>query len=313
MLWWRDPEGVPADAGPTVVTIGMFDGVHQGHQRIINRAVQRAAELELPSVVLTFDPHPALVLRGQQPPILTLPERKIELLADLGVDAVYTKPFTVEFSHESPEVFAAEVLVDSLHAAAVVVGENFRFGHRAAGDLGQLHQLGRKYGFDVEGVTLMPPDSVDVSDEESAISSTMIRSAIANGDATTAAHALGRDHRVSGVVVRGDGRGRDLGYPTANLDVADHLAIPADGVYAGRVHYQGKPFAAAISVGTNPTFAGTSRRVEAFLLNFDADLYGDHLDVDFVTRLRDMQRFESIDDLVAAMEQDVRQTKDLLT
>jgi riboflavin kinase / FMN adenylyltransferase len=298
-----------------VSTIGVFDGLHRGHQQIIARARQLADERGLPTVLMTFTPHPSEVVRpGSHPPQLTTNTRKAELAAELGVDVVVFLPFTLEFSKLSPEEFVHEAIVAELHADAVVVGENFRFGHKAAGDVAMLAELGSRWGFDAEGVTLL-------TENGRPISSTYIRSCVEAGDMDAAAHALGRPHRLDGVVVRGDQRGRDLGYPTANVRAESFAAVPADGIYAGRVvgidewgnTRTGEPaHAAAISIGTNPTFDGRHRSVEAFVLDFDGDLYGQNLGVEFVHRLRGMAKFDSVKELVAQMDQDVVQTRQLL-
>ncbi|MGB9376901.1 MAG: bifunctional riboflavin kinase/FAD synthetase, partial [Mycobacteriales bacterium] len=256
MQRWRGVQGRPAGWGRCVATIGVFDGVHLGHQVIIGRTVERARSAGLPSLVLTFDPHPAEVVRpGSHPPMLTSARRKAELLEGLGVDVLCVLPFTQEFSRLGPAEFAHQILVEDLHAATVIVGDNFRFGHKAAGDVAQLTELGARFGFATEGVPIERTGSTTYS-------STFIRSCIDAGDVAEAARALGRSHRLEGIVVRGDMRGRDLGYPTANLQTLPHAAVPADGVYAGRLVQAGRSQAAAISVGTNPTFEGRERRVE---------------------------------------------------
>jgi riboflavin kinase/FMN adenylyltransferase len=314
MQRWAGPLDVPDDWGRSVVTIGVFDGVHRGHQRIVARAVEAAAELELPVVVVTFDPHPDEVVRpGTHPPFLSTARRRSELLAGLGVAAVCVIPFTLEFSRLGPDEFVRAVLVDRLHAARVVVGENFRFGHKAAGDVALLAELGEKYDFTAEGVPLLAENGVTIS-------SSGIRAMLADGNVVSAAHDLGRPHRVEGVVVRGHQRGRGLGFPTANLETLPHTAIPADGIYAGwlaRLDTDGSELAlwpAAISVGTNPTFDGRERTVEAYALDRDdLDLYGDHVGVDFVARLRATLKFASVEDLVRQMAIDVGDARRLLT
>jgi riboflavin kinase/FMN adenylyltransferase len=304
---WRGVRDAPGGWGRCVVTIGVFDGVHRGHQEIIGRAVERAADTGLPAVVLTFDPHPSEVVRpGSHPTMLTTPRRKAELLEDLGVDVLCVLPFTLEFSRLGPAEFAHQVLVEHLHAAAVVVGENFRFGHKAAGDVPLLRELGARFGFATEAVPIMGSD-------DTTFSSTFIRSCIDAGDVVSAGRALGREHRIEGVVVRGDRRGRELGYPTANVETAPHAAVPADGVYAGRFVRQGVLRPAAISIGSNPTFEGRERRTEAYVLDFDGDLYGEHVAVDFVTRLRGMERFDDVAALQAQMAKDVARTRRLVT
>ena len=318
---WRGLEATPGDLGRTVVTIGMYDGVHRGHQQLIGAAVARARAMRRPCLLLTFDPHPAEVIRpGSHPAILTSMDRKAELVAGLGVDVMCVLPFTQEFMRLSQESFTHTVLVEHLHAAQVVVGQNFTYGHKAAGTVETLAHEGRRFGFAVEGVPLAnvgglgdAADDVDVT-----ISSTYIRACVAAGDMETAARALGRPHRVDGVVVRGDRRGRAMGYPTANVETPPFTAVPADGVYAGRLVRRtstgasGDAHPAAISVGTNPTFQGSRRTVEAFLLDFDGDLYGEHVGVEFVSRLRGMEAFPDVESLVQAMDQDVADTRRLL-
>jgi riboflavin kinase / FMN adenylyltransferase len=303
---WTGLDDVPDGWGPSVVTIGVFDGVHLGHQRVVGRAAEAATELGLPVVVVTFDPHPDEVVRpGSHPPFLCTARRRAELLAGLGADAVCVLPFTREFSELGPDDFVRAVLVDRLHAARVVVGEDFRFGYRAAGDVPLLAQLGEKYDFTVEGVPLLADNGVTISSSE-------IRQRLAAGDVAGAARDLGRPHRVEGVVVRGHRRGRALGFPTANLETLPHTAIPADGIYAGWLTTldpsggELERWPAAISVGTNPTFDGQERSIEAYALDRDdLDLYGVHVAVDFAARLRGMERFDSVDELVAQMHRDV--------
>jgi riboflavin kinase / FMN adenylyltransferase len=317
VLRWRGLEATPGDLGRTVVTVGMYDGVHLGHQKLIGAAVARARAMRRPCLLLTFDPHPAEVVRpGSHPAILTSADRKAELVAELGVDAMCVLPFTPEFSRLSSETFTHTVLVERLHAALVVVGENFTYGHRASGNVGTLAVEGRRFGVAVEGVSL----AEDSSDEgEVTISSTYIRACVAAGDMVSAARALGRLHRVDGVVVRGDRRGRDLGYPTANVESPPFTAIPADGVYAGhlvtcdpRSGASLDRYPAAISVGTNPTFQGSRRSVEAFVLDYDGDLYGEHVGVEFAQRLRPMATFPDVTALIAAMDKDVADTRQIL-
>ncbi|HET6393160.1 MAG TPA: bifunctional riboflavin kinase/FAD synthetase [Blastococcus sp.] len=318
MLRWRGLEATPGDLGRTVVTIGMYDGVHRGHQELIGAAVARARAMRRPCLLLTFDPHPAEVVRpGSHPAILTSMDRKAELVAELGVDAMCVLPFTQEFMRLSPETFTHTVLVEHLHAAQVVIGTNFTYGHRASGTVDTLVAEGRRFGFSVEGVPLTNVGAD--AGEEVTISSTFIRAVVAAGDMDSAARALGRLHRVDGVVVRGDRRGRDLGYPTANVECPPFTAIPADGVYAGhlvtrdpRSGASRERFPAAISVGTNPTFQGSRRTVEAFVLDYDGDLYGEHVGVEFAERLRPMAAFPDVAALVTAMDKDVVDTRRIL-
>ena len=306
MYRWQGLDEVPAGWGESVVTIGVFDGVHLGHQRIVARAAELGRERGLPVVAITFDPHPDEVIRpGSHPPFLCSARRRAELLAGLGVDAVCVVPFTLDFSLIDPDEFVRTVLVEKLHAAAVVEGEDFRFGHKATGDVQLLDKLGEKYDYTAQGLPLLVLDGVTIS-------STAIRTLLTAGDVAEAARLLGRPHRVEGVVVRGHQRGRQLGFPTANIESPPHTAIPADGIYAGwltSLDLDGTEVSrwpAAISVGTNPTFGGGDRSVEAYALDRDdLDLYGAHVAVDFVVRLRGMERFDSVDELVAQMHRDV--------
>ena len=319
MQRWRGLGAVPGGWGRSVVTIGVFDGVHRGHQEIIGHTVTLARELAVSSVVVTFDPHPAEVVRpGSHPAVLTEPARKAELIEALGVDVLCVIPFTPEFSRLPADNFVHDVLVESLHASAVVVGENFRFGHRAAGDVALLARLGRSFGFTVEGAPLVSADKPDLAGgggEPTLFSSTYIRACVDAGDVAAAAAALGRPHRVEGVVVRGDQRGRELGFPTANLLPGRYAAVPADGVYAAwlSTRHGAAPLRAAVSIGTNPTFSGRERRVEAYALDFDGDLYGERVSLDFVARLRDTLRFDGVEPLIAQIDDDVARTRALLT
>jgi riboflavin kinase/FMN adenylyltransferase len=303
---WQGLQDVPANWGRSVVTIGVFDGVHRGHRLIVARAAEIAATLGLPLVVVTFDPHPDEVVRpGSHPPLLCTPRYRVQLLGQIGADAVCMLPFTREFSQLPAEEFVRTVLVDGLHAAAVVIGENFRFGHKAAGNVTLLAELGEKYEFAAEGVTLL-------TDEGVTISSSQIRDLLAVGEVEAAARELCRPHRVEGIVVRGQQRGRALGFPTANAEPPPNTAIPADGIYAGWLASldtdgtEQERWPAAISVGTNPTFDGSDRTVEAYALDRDdLDLYGVHVAVEFAERIRRQIRFDSVDGLVTQMHQDV--------
>lgn len=308
---WRGLEDVPEGWGRSVVTIGSYDGVHRGHQLIIGRAVERARELGIPSVVVTFDPHPSEVVRpGSHPPLLAAHHRRAELMEELGVDALLILPFTAEFSQLSPGDFVRTVLVDALGAKVVVEGPNFRFGHKAAGDVTLLAELGVRHDFDVEVVDLFVTGEAGGGRP---FSSTLTRQLIAEGDVAGAMEILGRPHRVEGVVVRGAQRGRELGYPTANVETLPHSAIPADGVYAGWLVVEEEAMPAAISVGTNPTFDGTTRTVEAYAIDrVGLDLYGQHVAVDFLAFLRGQEKFASIDALLERMAVDVKRARELV-
>ncbi len=306
MQRWRGLEAIPTGWGRSVVTVGVFDGVHRGHQTLINRTVERARARGLPSVLITFDPHPAELIRpGSHPARLTSLRRRADLVAELGIDAFCVLPFTPELQRMEAAAFAHEVLVDRLHAAEVVVGRNFTFGHRAAGDVAMLTRLGQRFGFGVEGLDLMSDDGVTFS-------STYIRACIDAGDVAAAAVALGRPHRIEGVVVHGDHRGRELGFPTANIATAAFTALPADGVYAGHFVLGERRLPSAISVGTNPTFSGRERTVEVFVLDTQEDFYGFDIGVDVEHWLRGQERFDGVDGLLEQMGKDVARTRALL-
>jgi riboflavin kinase/FMN adenylyltransferase len=303
---WRSVDEVPADLGRTVVVIGNFDGVHLGHQHVLATARDLADAEALRVVAVTFDPHPMAVLRPDHAPVmLTDLESRCRLLAAAGADDVHVIRFSREIASWTPQEFIDRVLVDALHARHVVVGANFRFGSRAAGDLDTLRRAGQEGDFDVHGI--------DLDGGPQVWSSTYVRTCLAGGDVEGAAEALGRPYAVTGEVVEGDRRGRELGFPTANLAVRA-VAVPADGVYAGWLRADGDPLPAAISVGTNPTFDGVrDRRVEAHVLDrSDLDLYGRTVEVSFVARIRGMVRFERVEELVAAIGDDVLRTRALL-
>lgn len=304
---WRGLEQVPPLQG-SVVAVGVFDGVHRGHQLLLERARRRADELGLPLVAVTFDPHPMSVVRpGAAPPQLSTLEHRLELLEHHGADFVLVVEFTGQFAAWSPEEFVEQVLVQPLRTRHVVVGDNFRFGRRAAGDVESLVEAGERWGFGVDDVPL-------AARALEPWSSTYVRGLIAGGDVAAAAEALGRPVRLEGPVVHGDHRGRELGYPTANVAVDPHTALPADGVYAAWLLVAGERLPAAVSIGTNPHFAGTSVRVEAYALDRDdLDLYGQHARVDLVARIRGQAVFADLDSLLQRMAQDVEDTRRLLT
>lgn len=278
--------------------LGVFDGVHAGHRALIAEAARAAGDL--PLVAASFDPHPVAVLRPDAfEGLLTLPTRRAELLREAGAARVEYLAFDAAMQQMSPDEFVETVLSERLGARLVAVGSNFRFGHQAAGDVGTLRALGAKFGIDVV--------SVPLSGDGERYSSTRIRRAVLVGDVHKAAVELGRPHRLSGTVVHGDKRGREIGYPTANLDVARPLVIPADGVYSAFLRHRGASYPAAVSIGTNPTFEGViGRRVEAFALDEDAlDLYDERIDLDFVGFIRPMRKFDGLPDLLEAMAGDV--------
>jgi len=299
---------LPAGLEGSVATVGMFDGVHRGHRALLDRVAAEAAARGVPAAAVTFDRHPLAVLRpGSEPPLLTTLDRKVELLGEAGMAVVLVLEFTRELSEVGAEAFATEVLFDGLAARAVVVGENFRFGHKAAGDPALLASLGRPRGIEVVAVPLQTHDG-------EVVSSTRVRAELASGDVAAAAASLGRPYAVEGVVVAGDRRGGPvLGVPTANLEVPTGIATPGDGVYAGHLTDLADPIArpAAVSVGTNPQF-GTERRVEAHVLDFDGDLYGHRMSVGFSHRLRGQATFADVDELIAQIHADIAEARRLL-
>ncbi|MBW3621696.1 MAG: bifunctional riboflavin kinase/FAD synthetase [Actinobacteria bacterium] len=295
---WGLEDVAPA---PSVVTIGFFDGVHRGHQTLIRRAVREAEDRGLRSVAVTFDRHPAEVVRpGSQPRYLQHRDRKVAALVDQGVDLVLVLAFDLERSQQPPDDFIATVLAGPLQARKVIVGTNFRFGHKAAGDVVLLSDQGAALGYDTEAMGLLHLG-------DTPISSTEIRSHLEAGDVAWAAEALGRPFVVEGAVVRGEGRGRTIGIPTANVEVDERLQVPAGGVYAATASVVGMPdqHPAVVNIGTRPTFGGETVTVEAHLLDVELDLYGTRLALSFVDRLRDERRFDGPDDLVAQISRDI--------
>lgn len=296
--------------GGAAITVGTFDGVHLGHRVLIARTIDEARSFGGTSVLVTWDRHPLETLRpGSEPRVLTTPERKAELIESSGIEVLVVLPFDDAFSKWSPERFITDVLV-SLGARAVFVGEGWRFGHRAAGTTDLLRKMGAEHGFQAEALTL-----ADIQGES--VSSTRVRTAIANGDMGGARTLLARPFDVDGVVLRGDRRGTELGFPTANLKLDRSIAHPPRGVYAGRAQLEaGIAYTAAINVGVNPQFGGdpdtTPWRVEAYLLDFDGDLYDQRLRVELHERLRDELRFESVDALVEQIARDVDHTRELM-
>lgn len=291
---------------PASVTIGVFDGVHAGHRAVIGRAVEVARERDLRSVAVTFDRHPLETLSpGKTPKLLTTPRRKAELIDALGVDVLFVLEFTEEVSRWSPEDFVDRVLVRGLRARHVAVGASFTFGHRAAGTVAKLAELGIRHGFTAEGLETVLVDSRRVS-------SSSIRDALSAGDLEWPELALGRRYAVEGAVVPGAGRGRDLGFPTANLRTPDGILLPGRGVYAGRATAGDTSWPAAINIGVNPTFGREPLHLEAYLLGFDGDLTGAVLAVEFWARLRDEVRFDGPAELGRQIARDVEATRRLV-
>ncbi|MGO2658844.1 bifunctional riboflavin kinase/FAD synthetase [Mycetocola reblochoni] len=310
MISAKGVAGIPQDFGPSAVTIGKFDGVHAGHRAVITDLIERSRAEGLSSVVVTFDRNPLAVINPEAcPEPLLGEERKAELLAASGVDATLTLPFDEELSRLSPEDFVRTILHDALHARLVIVGEDFRFGHRGAGDAAALTRLGERYGFDVDVVADVHPNG------DRRASSSWIRELLGRGEVAAAAALLNHAPTVRGEVVHGAKRGRELGFPTANLTPDADGYIPADGVYAGWLVADGVRMPAAVSVGNNPTFDGVpQKQVEAYVLDqTDLDLYGLTVDVEFVDRIRGMVAFTGIEPLIVQMRDDVERVRRLLS
>ncbi|MGH2679258.1 MAG: bifunctional riboflavin kinase/FAD synthetase [Actinomycetota bacterium] len=305
----RGLDALPLSDEPSVVTVGFFDGVHLGHQEVIRATVAAAAEREARSIAVTFDRHPREILTpGDAPRLLTTVERKTGLIEACGIDVLVVLEFTERFSRIPAEDFVRDVLVGGLHAVHARVGANFTFGHRAAGTVETLREVGEAIGLTADEVGLLAIDGRIVS-------SSSIREALAAGDLVWPRTALGRRVAVDGEVVAGAGRGTGLGYPTANLRTWPRLLLPGQGIYAGVAQLEdGTRHMAAIDVGTNPTFGEEPLHVEAFLLDFEEDeLRGAALTVEFWERLRDEVKFVSIDELVAAIAEDVERTRAVIT
>lgn len=305
-----EPDACPRPAAGTVVTIGAYDGVHLGHRALLARVRSMADQLGAAAAVVTFDRHPATVVRPESAPkLLTDLAQKLELLATTGMDYAHVVRFDEARAAESAEDFVRELLVGCLAARAVVVGHDFHFGNRRRGNVGLLQAMGAELGFDVLGISLV--GDADGPGAEP-VSSTRVRALLGAGDVAGAGALLGRPHEVRGTVVAGDERGRTLGYPTANVAVPGDILLPADGIYAGWYSRPGGAVhPAAISLGRRPTFHADAEAsvLEAYLLDFEGDLYGERAAVRFAARLRGEERFDSVDALLAQMADDVVATR----
>ena len=284
----------------SVVALGNFDGVHLGHRAVVRRAVEEGRRRGAKVVAATFDPHPRVVLApGSEPRLLTTLEMRREELLGYGVDEVWAIRFDETLSRKSPEDFVRDVLVGEIGASAVVVGENFRFGHRAVGDFRELERLMRCFGGEAYAVRVRSEDG------EAPISSTRIRRLVGEGEVAEAAKLLGRPYVLRGEVVMGDKRGRTIGFPTANVLADPALVVPARGVYAGFVRVGKDTYAACTNIGVAPTFERRESRVEAYLLGFEGDLYGREVDVSFLQRIREEKRFSGVEELKTQILRDV--------
>lgn len=302
MKVYRGLKELPRATRGAAVTIGNFDGVHRGHLKVIGRLKDLARKHRGISVAVTFDPHPQKLFRGEAPPALLTIDAKIERMEEAGIDRLLILKFDHKLSLVEPEDFITGVLVEKLNTKVVVVGSSFRFGHKARGDTTMLRTFGKRLGFECEGVRIAHIGGRSVS-------STEIRHALQRGDVSWASRALGRSHFVPGLVIKGKHRGKKLGVPTANLRPEPGICIPAMGVYAGAVSLKKRKKAAALSIGTNPTFGENPVSIEAHILDFDDDLYGENVEFHFVRFLREQKVFDSPTDLSAQMLKDVEMTR----
>jgi riboflavin kinase/FMN adenylyltransferase len=313
----KDLEACPGPAQGTAVTVGAYDGVHRGHRAVIGEVRRLAAERGLGTAVVTFDRHPATVVRPESAPLqLTDLEQKIELLGATGVDYILVLTFDEPRSREAAEDFVTEVLVGCLNAKLVVVGADFHFGHARRGNVELLRTMGAKLGFDVLGLDLVDIDGTAAVDPSAQVSSTAIRAALAAGELERANEMLGRWYEVRGRVVHGDSRGRAFGFPTANIEVPAGVQLPADGIYAGWYERpDGEVAPAALSLGRRPTIYADQpyRLLEAHLLDWTGDLYGEQANVRFVARLRGEERFESEAALIDQIARDCDEARGVLS
>jgi riboflavin kinase/FMN adenylyltransferase len=294
----------PSSLGGGALTIGNFDGVHRGHERLIGSLNQFADQLNGAAIVFTFDPHPVRILRPDQcPPPLTWTDRKADLLAELGVDVVIAFPTNAQLLELSYQDFFQRIVVEQIGAKAMVEGPNFFFGHRREGDTAKLAELCRENQIQLSIVEPLVSDS-------QFISSSRIRQLIQQGQVEQAASMLTHPYRIRGMVTHGAGRGATIGFPTANLDAIDTL-VPAMGVYAGRTYVDGRPHWSAIHIGPNPTFREQVPKVESHILDFESSLYGMPIEVDFVARLRDIEKFAGVSELIRQLQNDIAQTRTL--
>ncbi len=291
----------------SAVAIGVFDGVHLGHQQVLRTLTRRAGEVDGVAVALTFDPHPLeFVDPARAPKLLTSIDERAAVMESCGVGIMGVLPF-VQIRDLEPHLFVAEILSYRLNAAWVAVGDNFRFGHNRSGDPDLLRRAGVEFGFDVDVLSMIGDDEHDT------VSSTRIRGELAHGRVSEAARLLGRRFSLTGPVVHGDARGRSIGFPTANLHIPDRMAVPADGVYAVFCHLGEQRFPAVVNIGVRPTFGVNARAVEVHILDFGEDIYGDEVTIEFVERIRGEQRFESLDELVAQIAEDVDEARTILS
>jgi riboflavin kinase/FMN adenylyltransferase len=307
MRVFRDLDHLPSFKN-AVVTIGTFDGVHLGHQKLITRINTLAREHDGESIIVTFHPHPRLVINPEDTTLklLNTTEEKVHLLSQYQVDNVVVVPFSRDFSEQEAEEYISDFLVNSFHPSYIVIGYDHRFGRNRSGDFALLEKCKERFGYHLEAITKEMLDDI-------AISSTNIRHALQQGNVTMANDLLGHHYTLSGIVVKGLQNGRKLGFPTANIQVADtNKLIPGTGIYAVRVHYQNVVYNGMLSIGFNPTFEGKEQTIEVNILDFDKDIYGESLTLEFIQFIRHEKKFESIEELIKAIDNDKKQTMAIL-
>ncbi|MHB8880696.1 MAG: bifunctional riboflavin kinase/FAD synthetase [Thermodesulfovibrionales bacterium] len=302
MFLITDLNKLPRTFSNSVITLGNFDGLHLGHQELIKKVIARAKETGGTSMVVTFRPHPLKILCPEKcPPLISIYEEKIGLIEALGIDVLVKIPFTLEFARMAPEDFVKDILFGLLGAKEIFVGYNYRFGRDRAGNIEMLKDLGARYGFAVRQV-----EQISLAGE--VISSTKIRHLLREGGVEQAARLLGRNYAITGVVIRGDGRGRSLGFPTANI-APKHAIIPSHGVYAVRLFVRDRLYDGIANIGMRPTFDKKTLSIEAYIFDFDEDIYGEEISVYFLKKIRDEIKFNSIDELIRQITSDIEASR----
>ncbi len=305
MILITDLKNIEKKFDKSILTLGNFDGLHIGHQELVRMIISRAKEVGALSMVVTFRPHPLKILAPEKcPPLISIYEEKIRLFEKLGIDVLVKIPFTMEFSTMSPEDFVRDILCGTLGASEIFVGYNYRFGKGREGDIRKLRSLGEKYGFTVREVAQIAVDG-------EVISSTRIRTLIKNGDVGHAAKLLGRAYAIAGIVVRGDGRGKGLGFPTANI-APKHSLVPPDGVYAVRLVVREKVYDGIANIGMRPTFSKKTVAIEVNVFNFNEDIYGEDISLYFIKKIRDEKKFRSAGALVTQIRSDIEVAREIL-
>lgn len=306
MILITDLKNIQKKFDKSILTLGNFDGLHLGHQELVRMIIHRAREVGAVSMVVTFRPHPLKILAPEKcPPLISIYEEKIRLFERLGIDVLVKIPFTLEFSSMSPEDFVRDILCNTLGAKEIFVGYNYRFGRGREGDIQKLRTLGEKYGFTVREIEQIAVDG-------EVISSTKIRTLLRHGDVEHAAKLLGRTYAITGIVVRGDGRGKGLGFPTANI-APKHAIIPADGVYAVRLVVRERVYDGIANIGMRPTFNKKILAIEVHVFNFSEDIYGEDISLCFIRKIREEKKFKGSEALVTQIKSDIETAKEILS